>query len=49
LLSLRGLKRVQKKANDWSGWEKNIPQGIKGWVKTHPYQPTLIMLALCGG
>jgi hypothetical protein len=28
---------------------KSIPEGIKGWVKNHRYQPASILLASCQG
>ena len=28
---------------------KALPQGMNGWIETHPYQPVLILRNLCAG
>jgi hypothetical protein len=43
------LSRVRKKGCMWAKCPKGIPQGINGWVETHPYQPALILRGFCPG
>jgi hypothetical protein len=30
-----------------SGISESMPQGINGWVETHPYRPALILPGFC--
>jgi hypothetical protein len=46
---LPGFKRLGKDSGFRVKWAESVPPGMNGWVKTHPYQPAMILLALCGG